>query len=50
MECLCGYEGNDFIDVTDNSEINAIYACSDNFRIFRCPECGKEDVVYEEAV
>jgi len=50
MKCLCGYEGDDFIDVTDNSELNEIYSCTDKIKIYRCPECGKEDVVNESAV
>jgi len=45
MECLCGYEGDDFIDVTENSELNAIYSCTDDIKIYQCPKCGKEDVV-----
>jgi len=50
MECLCGYEGDDFIDVTDNSELSMIYSCipEEDMRILRCPECGKEDVVHKD--
>jgi hypothetical protein len=44
-ECLCGYVGKDFIDVTKESDLRSSYPINDDDKIFRCPHCGKEGVM-----